>query len=564
MTTKFDLSRFTATAKEVLERAQNLASTLRHTHVDAEHALTAILERERDDNFALEALQALGVDTKAAGRLLVEELERMPKKDPPRGQVFVGRALLDVLEVAQREREESGIEHVTLGHVLIAMSSARESYVGELLRELGVTAASLREALEEVFEAEGVQFRVSLDTREAHVTDMTRLAARGALQRVIGRERELRRIIQVLSRRTRSNPVVLGAPGVGKTAIVEALAQRLAADDVPTGLRGKKLMRLDVGALAASAGLPGQFERRLEAIIDEVIASDGQIILFVDELHAIVGAPGSNSAAALLEPALARRAVSLIGATTTEQYDRWVAKDRAFARHVHTVTVEEPGVEECVAILRGITHHYEVYHGVQFADDALIWAVMATHEHMPGRALPDKAIDVLDEAASRLRVELDEQDALDDRVAELVLARDALGGATGAQADEERARLTAELEALNRRSVAAYVRRAREDGGGSDDVRARKEEYEATRREMEEAQRRGEIGRAAELRYTVLPRLEDELGRLLVAHDARRASPPVADDLVGVSDVTEVVSEWTGTPAPQLDASWRDRAGLGS
>ncbi len=566
MTTKFDLSKFTTPAKKVLERAQSLASTLRHDNVDAEHTLTAILEREGDDNLALQALQELDVDTKRLGRKLIDELELMPKGYQRRSQVLVGRALLDTLEDAGKESKDFGDDYVTLGHVLIAMSTARKGYAGKLLRESGATAEKLREALKTMRKGKKVTTSggAGSDTLKQYATDMTQLAADGELQRIIGRDQELRRIIQVLSRKTKNNPVVLGAPGVGKTAIVEALAQRLVADDVPVGLRGKKLMSLDVGALVAGTSLRGQFEQRVKTVIDEIIASDGQIILFIDELHTIVGAggDGSSDAAGLLKPALARGLISLIGTTTVEEYRQSIEKDPALERRFQPILVEEPDVDGCVSILRGIKQAYEIHHNVQITDQALIAATKMTARYIPDRALPDKAIDAIDEAASRLRIEIDskptELDELERRATGLEIERGALENETGLDADDARTRIATELESINERAATLRGQWEREKGI-LDDVTGKKEEYEAAQKEMEEAQRKGELGRAAELKYSVLPKIKAEIDRVNDEHNALLAGPRLLKDYVDETDIAAVIGDWTGIPVSKMVESEREK-----
>ncbi|MEM1347617.1 MAG: AAA family ATPase [Myxococcota bacterium] len=570
MATKFDLSKFTESARNTLERGQNLASTLRHQHVDAEHALLAILEQ--DDHPAKALLEATGADTKRLGRKLIDELELMPKSYRKADQVFVAKNLLNLLDDARAESQKQGDEFVTPEHMVIAISLGRKGYAGKALRDAGATGEALREAYQDARKGKRVTSAKGPGSGsgapgvlEKFATDLTQLATEGELQRVIGRDTELRRVMQVLSRKIKNNPVLLGEPGVGKTAIIEALAQRIVADDVPIGLRGKKIMSLDVGSLVAGTSLRGQFEERMKAVIEEIVSSDGEILLFIDEIHTMVGAGGGDgpmNAAGLLKPALARGTLSIIGTTTIDEYRQYIETDPALERRFQTILVEEPSQEQCLSILRGIKQNYEIHHNVQIMDSALVSATKMTDRYITDRALPDKAIDAIDEAASRLRLEIDskptELDELERRIISLEVERQALEDEANTATVDARRRIDAEIKDLRAQAETMHERWEREKEI-LDVVTKKKEEYEATEREMQEAQRKGELGRAAEMKYSVLPKIKGEIERAQDSQAELLEGPRLLKDYVDESDVAGVIGDWTGIPVSKMVESEREK-----
>jgi ATP-dependent Clp protease ATP-binding subunit ClpB len=454
MPTKFDLSKFNSSARKVLERAQNLAGRLNHQHVECEHVLVAILEE--DTNPGTRALKDVGVETKSLGRKLIDELELLPKSYRKADQVYVGKRLLAVLQAAQ----EKGGDNASPVDVLVAMAEESSGFAPRQLREMGATADKLAGKKGKTSSKKGPAGGKSgaPDVPEMlgkFATDLTQLALDGELGRIIGRDDEIRRMIQILSRRGKNNPVLIGQPGVGKSAIVEALAIRMAHDDVPLGLKGRRIMSLDLGSLVAGTSLRGQFEERLKTIVNEIIESDGRIILYIDELHQMVGAGGGDgpmNASNLLKPALARGQISIIGTTTIDEYREYIEADAGLERRFQTILVEEPSVDQCVSILRGIKQRYEIHHGVQINDSALVAASKMTDRYITDRALPDKAIDAIDEAASRLRLEIDskptELDEVERRISNIEVELQALADETNPDSVEAREKLQKEVEKL--------------------------------------------------------------------------------------------------------------------
>ena len=556
MPTRFDLSKFTKQSRKALERAQNLAATLKHQHVDSEHTLVSMLEQ--DDSPVAGLLNDIGADAKRIGRRLVDELELMPKSYRRVDQVFVSKSLQGVLEDAQREAGDMGDEYVTPEHILLATALNTKGYAGKLLRDQGATGDKIREKLKtqnkgkKVTSPEGK----TSDVLSQYADDLTARAARGELQRCIGRDNELRRIMQVLARRTKNNPVVVGEPGVGKTTIIEALAQRIVADDVPLGLKGKKIMSLDVGSLVAGTSLRGQFEERIKAIVNEIVASEGQILLFVDELHTLMGAgDGPMNAVGMIKPALARGEISLIGTTTQDEYREYIEADIALERRLQQIIVEEPSIDGCISILRGIKSNYEIHHNVQINDDALVAATKMTSRYITDRALPDKAIDAIDEAASRLRLEIDskptELDEVERRIHNLEIERQALVSESSADATEARVKLENEIEELKKQAQEMHERWESEKEL-LDALTSKKEAYEAAEKEAEEAQRKGELGRSAEIKYSVLPKIQKEIEEAQREHNRLNPGARLLKDFVDESDIAKVIGDWTGIPVSKM------------
>ncbi len=565
MPQKFDLSQFTAKARTALERAQSLAGTLKHQHVDIEHTLLATLEQ--DDSIVVALLEKIGADPKAIGRKLIDELELIPKSVRSGEHVFVSKPLLAALQDAGVEARSFGDQFTNTEHLLIAFAKLNNSYAGRLLREMKAGPEDIRRALKEgrssnTLAAPGAPVSEILGK---YAEDWTALAAAGKLDPVIGRDAEIRRLMQVLTRRTKNNPVLIGKPGVGKTAIVSALAQRLMAGDVPESLKGKRVMRLDLGALVAGTSLRGQFEERIKTVIGEIVNSKGNIILFIDELHQLVGAGGGDSsmnASNLLKPALARGELSCIGTTTNDEYRQYIEADKALERRFQPIQVEEVTIEGCVSILRGIKHQYEIHHGVQIEDDALIAAAKMTARYIMDRSLPDKAIDAIDECASNLRLEIDskphELDAVERRIHNLEVERQTLAGATNPETMETRSKLENDIESLQEEAVRLRVRWQLEKQV-LDEITARKEELSASEKDAIEAQRLGELGRAAEIKYAVLPRIEQELQRARARLDDVQKGERLLKDYVDENDIAAVIADWTGIPVSKMLESEREK-----
>lgn len=564
MSTKFDQSSYTKVARGALARAQSLASRLKHQHVESEHVVLSILE---EPNAGTQLLQALGVDTKAIGRQLIDELELLPKTYGRSDKVFVGKRLLAALGEAQ-DLAAKRKQQTDLAHMLAAITGQASSYAARQLRQAGVTADKI---LGEAEKSPAATEKSSAGDGEIpevlakYASDLTALAERGELDRIIGRDDEIRRMVQILSRRGKNNPVLIGEPGVGKSAIVEALAHRVAADDVPVGLKGKRILNLDVGSLVAGTSLRGQFEERIKAIVQAIIDSNGKYILFIDELHQIVGAGGGDgpmNASNLLKPALARGQISIIGTTTIDEYRQYIEADAGLERRFQTIVVSEASVEQCVAILRGVKQRYEIHHAVQIADAALVAAARMTDRYITERALPDKALDAIDEAASRLRLEIDskptELDELERRVQNLEIERQALLDETHPDAVESREKLSAEIKRLGTQAD-ELCKHWEAEKEALTAVTEKKEELQAAMAQMEEYQRKGELGRAAELKYGALPNIEAEIANAQRALEEIHPGKRMLKDVVTEDDVGAVIASWTGIPVDKMLESEREK-----
>ncbi len=562
----FDLSQFTKQARRTLSDAQDLAADLEHKHVDLEHVVVSALEH--DDSVAGTILRKLDVDTKALGRDLIDELELKPKNYSKDDQIYVAKPLLSALERAGKLADSHGDSYTNVEHLLLAFARQSDSYTSRALADYGATAEDLEEVIDQTdtspaSSASSGDVDVS-ETLEKYGEDLTTLAANDKLDPVIGRDDEIRRVTQVLSRRTKNNPVLVGESGVGKTAIVEALAQRMVDGDVPDGLKGKRLFRLDVGSLVAGTSLRGQFEERIKAIVQNIVDSQGKILLFVDEIHQIVGAggDGSSNASNLLKPELARGTISMVGTTTTDEYREYIEEDAALERRFQTIQVDEVSVDGCISILRGIKHQYEIHHGVQITDPALIAAANMTDRYVTDRRLPDKAIDAVDEAASRLRIEIDskptELDAIERRLDKLRVEHESLAEATDPDTVEARSELKNEIESLEEEAERLRMRWEIERDA-LQEVTSLKEELEATEREIEQARRDGEKGRAAELKYSAIPNIRDEIAKAEQKLDEIHEEERLLRDYVGENDVAEVVGDWTGIPVSKMMESEREK-----
>jgi ATP-dependent Clp protease ATP-binding subunit ClpB len=553
-----DLNRLTQRSRQALEQAQQLASARNHQQLEPEHLMHALLSDP--DGVVYPLLHAVGVSPRTLRDRVEELLARVPKVYGPPQEVALSRTTADVLERAFTEASGLTDEYVSTEHLLLAMLEGT-SQLSRLLQETGLTRERVLAALAQVRGRQRVTDEnpeEKYQALERYGRDLTDLARKGRLDPVIGRDDEIRRVIQVLSRRTKNNPVLIGEPGVGKTAIVEGLAQRIVAGDIPEGLKGKRVVALDIGALIAGSKYRGEFEERFKAVLREIAESEGQIITFIDELHTVVGAgsaEGAVDAGNMLKPMLARGELRAIGATTLDEYRKHVEKDPALERRFQPVLVSEPSVEDTIAILRGLKERYEVHHGVRIKDEALIAAAVLSSRYVTGRFLPDKAIDLVDEAASRLRIEIDsmptEIDEVDRRIRQLEIERAALKKETDDASRERLEKLERELADLNERMGAMRAHWEQEKKHITR-IREIKSRIEDLRGEAERAERDGDLERAAELRYGRMVELDKELTAENEALAQVQSERKMLKEEVDEEDVAEVVSSWTGIPVARL------------
>ncbi len=557
-----DLEKLTERARGFIQNAQSLALRSNHQQLGSLHLLRVLLDDR--EGLAAKLIDGAGGDAGRLGQDVAAELQKIPRVEGSgAGQVYLAPETARALDQAAQLAEKAGDSYVTVEYVLLALALTPDAASAKLFAKQNLSAQKLNQAINELRKgraATSERAEDSYDALKKYARDLTKDAAEGKIDPVIGRDEEIRRTIQVLSRRTKNNPVLIGEPGVGKTAIVEGLAQRIIKGDVPESLKNKRLMALDLGALVAGAKFRGEFEERLKAVLGEVTSAAGEIVLFIDEMHNLVGAgkaEGSMDASNLLKPALARGELHCVGATTLDEYRKHVEKDAALARRFQPVFVSEPTVEDTISILRGIKERYELHHGVRIADGSLVAAATLSHRYINDRFLPDKAIDLVDEAASRLRMQIDskpeEVDELDRRIIQLKIEREALRKETDAASRDRLKSLEKELGGLEKRSEELTARWRGEKETLANATKL-KEQLEQARIALQATMREGKYEKAGELQYDLIPRLE---AKLQAAEKAGEAG--LMHEAVTPEHIAAVVSRWTGIPVDKMLQGEREK-----
>jgi ATP-dependent Clp protease ATP-binding subunit ClpB len=555
---KFD--KFTIKAQESIGEAQQMANSYNHQEIKEEHLLLALINQK--EGVVPSILQKLEVNLEEIKAKLEGILESIPRVyGDSGGQQYMGSDLNDVLDTALQEARKVKDEFVSTEHLLIALSETKGSRVGDLLKENGITKDRIYQALVNIRGSQRITDQnpeEKYQALERYARDLTELARRGKLDPVIGRDDEIRKVMQVLSRRTKNNPVLIGEPGVGKTAIAEGLAQRIVSGDVPEGLKNKRILVLDISSMVAGSKYRGEFEDRLKAVLKEIEQAKGEIIVFIDELHTLVGAgaaEGAIDASNMLKPTLARGELHCIGATTLKEYRKYIEKDAALERRFQPVLVREPSVEDTIAILRGLKEKYEVHHGVRIKDSALVAAAILSNRYIADRFLPDKAIDLIDEASSRLRIEIDsmpvEIDEVERKIIQLEIEKQALKKEKDSISKERLDKIEKELSTLKEKRDGMKLKWKNEKDA-IQRIQKIKSEIEKIKTEAEKEERNANLDRVAELKYGILPQLQRDLERENKKLVSLQRNQKMLKEEVDEEDITDIVSKWTGIPVGRL------------